>query len=132
MRHLFPLPVLCVLLAACATPSSPQPGGPFTLARGAGMPVASGLVLRFDAVDDSRCPAGVQCVWAGRLSYRFSLRRGAGMSEAFSLSPEQPAAAPAALQGLRIVLDTHAIPPAPAPGATVDYRATFSIVPSQP
>ena len=131
MRHLLAMPLACAVIVACATPAAPDPAGPFTLARGASALVAPGLTLSFDAVEDSRCPPGVQCVWAGRLSYRFSIRRGGAAPERFTLSPAQREAAPAALGGRRIVLDADAIPPPPPQGAAIDYRATFSIVPSQ-
>jgi hypothetical protein len=130
MRPL-PLPLLpfaCVTLAACA--AAPQAASTFTLARGQSADIAPGLSLSFDAVDDSRCPPGVRCVWAGRLSYRFSLRRAGQPPETVTLSPGQPAAAPALLDGRRIVLDEAAIPAAPAPGAAIDYRATIAILPS--
>lgn len=132
MRHLLAMPLACAVIVACATPAAPQPAGPFTLARGASVPVAPGITVSFDAVEDSRCPSGVQCVWAGRLSYRFSIRRGDAAPDTFTLSPAQPEAAPAALGGHRIVLDVDTIPPAPPQGTSIDYRATFSVVPSQP
>jgi len=130
MRHLFALPVLCATLAACAAPAAPRIAGTFTLERGARVEVAPGVTVAFEAVDDSRCPPGVQCVWAGKLSYRFSIRRGSEASETFALSPAQPSAAPAVLGGRRIVLDVSAIPPAAAQGASIVYRATFTIAPA--
>jgi hypothetical protein len=132
MRYLPFVPVLCATLAACAAPAAPRPAASFTLERGASVEVAPGVTVAFEAVDDSRCPPGVQCVWAGKLSYRFSIRRGSDAPETFALSPAQPSAAPAALDGRRIVLDESAIPPAPAPGAAIDYRATFTLVPPDP
>jgi hypothetical protein len=132
MRHLLAMPLACAVIVACATPAAPQPAGPFTLARGVSVLVAPGLTVSFDEVEDSRCPPGVQCVWAGRLSYRFSIRRGGGAPDTFALSPAQPEAAPAALGGHRIVLDADTIPPAPPQGTSIDYRAVFSVVPSQP
>ena len=133
MRHLLLLPAACIALAACstpATPAAPRPAGPFTLERGASLDLAPGLTLTFESVDDSRCPPGVQCVWAGRLGYRFSIRRGNDAPESFTLSPAQPEAAPGALAGRRILLDTATIPAAPAQGATIVYRATLTVVPA--
>ncbi|WP_136220766.1 hypothetical protein [Massilia sp. Mn16-1_5] len=126
------MPLACAVIVACATPAAPHPAGPFTLARGASVLVAPGVSVTFDAVEDSRCPPGVQCVWAGRLSYRFSIRHGDAAPEYFTLSPAQREAAPAALGGRRIVLDADTIPPPPPQGAVIDYRATLSILPSQP
>ncbi|MFC5476957.1 hypothetical protein [Massilia suwonensis] len=132
MRHLLAMPFACAVIVACATSAAPHPAGPFTLARGASVLVARGVTVTFDAVEDSRCPPGVQCIWAGKLSYRFSIRRGDAAPETFTLSPAQLEAAPATLGGRRIVLDADTIPPAPPQGAAIDYRATFSILPSQP
>jgi hypothetical protein len=129
MRHLLVLPVFCATLAACAAPAAPRPARTFTLERGASAEVAPGVTVTFDSVDDSRCPPGVRCVWAGKLSYRFSIRRGADAPETFSLSPGVPGAAPAVLGGHRILLDEGAIPAPPAPGLSVQYRATFTIIP---
>jgi hypothetical protein len=129
MRHLFALPVLCATLVSCAAPAAPRPARTFMLERGARAEVAPGITITFEAVDDSRCPPGVLCVWAGKLSYRFSIRRGGAAPDTFSLSPGQPGAAPAVLGGRRIVLDEGAIPAPPAPAASVQYRATFAILP---
>ena len=130
MRHLLLLPAACIALAACATPAAPRPAGTVTLERGASAELAPGVTLTFEAVDDSRCPPGVQCVWAGRLGYRFSIRRGGDAPESFTLSPAQPEAAPGALAGARILLDTAKIPAPPAPGAAIVYRATITLVPA--
>jgi hypothetical protein len=132
MRHLLFVPVFCATLAACAAPAATRIAGTFTLERGASVEVAPGVTVAFEAVDDSRCPPGVQCVWAGKLSYRFSIRRGSEAPETFTLSPAQPGAAPAVLNGRRILLDDSAIPPAAAQGASIDYRATFTIAPPDP
>jgi len=134
MRHLLLVPAACIALAACAAPAAPRPAGTFmlelTLERGASAELAPGVTLTFESVDDSRCPPGVQCVWAGRLGYRFSIRRGGDAPESFTLSPAQPEAAPGALAGARILLDTATIPAPPAPGAAIVYRATLTLVPA--
>jgi len=124
--------LLCLTLAACAAPATPQAAGPFTLERGQGVELAPGLSLRFDAVDDSRCPGGVQCIWAGKLDYRFSIRRAGAALDSFTLSPGQPSATPAALDGRRIVLDQSSIPAPAAPGVALAYRATLTILPPTP
>ena len=129
MRHLL-LPAACIALAACAAPALPKPAGTFTLERGASAELAPGVTLSFDSVDDSRCPPGVQCVWAGRLGYRFSIRRGSDAAESFTLSPAQPEAAPGVLGGGRLLLDTATIPAPPAQGAAILYRATLTHVPA--
>jgi hypothetical protein len=129
MRHLFALPVLCAALLGCATPAPPVLGT-FTLEPGQELVVAPDTTLHFDAVDDSRCPPNVHCIWAGRLNYRFSLRHGGTALDNIELSPTQLEAAPAALRGRRILLDPAAIPAPPAPGMPANYRATVTLVPA--
>jgi hypothetical protein len=134
MRHLL-LPIgLCTMLAACATTPPPPPPavGTFTLATGQQMALAPDLIVQLDGVEDSRCPPGVQCIWAGKLAYRFSIRQAQGAPDSFELTPTEPAAAPALLGGRRIVLDTAALPAPPLPGASPDQRATYTIVPPNP
>jgi len=47
-------------------------GAPFVLAEGESVDVA-GRTLRFvDVIEDSRCPAGVTCVWEGRAKVRLA------------------------------------------------------------
>lgn len=129
MRHLL-FPIVCATLAACAAPGAPRPESRFTLERGQAVELAPGLSLHFDEVEDSRCPPGVYCVWAGKLSYRFSIRRAGAAPETFTLSPGAPGATPATLDGRRIVLIEDTIPAPPAPGTSLVYRASIRIVPS--
>jgi hypothetical protein len=133
MRHLLLSIGLCTMLAACATTPPPPPPpavGTFTLTTGAKLALAPDLVLQLDGVEDSRCPPGVQCIWAGKLGYRFSLRQAQGAPDSFELTPAEPAAKPALLGGRRIALDTAALPAPPLPGMAPDGRATITI--SQP
>ena len=131
MRHLLALPVACIALAACAAPGAPRPAGPITLAPGQSAEVAPGVTVTFESFEDSRCPPGVHCVWAGKLSYRFSIRRGSDAPESFTLAPGQPDAAPAALAGRRIALDEDALPAPPAPDTAITYRATLRLSPPE-
>ena len=64
---------LFLVLAACATvpPPAPLPGPFAAIGQSA---VVGGLVIRPLAVlEDSRCPASVQCVWAGQVRIRAAL-----------------------------------------------------------
>src|SRR5687768_709231 len=108
MRHLLALPALCTVLAACA---APQAGDVFTLEPGRAVTMALGMRLTLDAADDSRCPPGVRCVWAGKLAYRFGIRRGGALLETFTLSPGEPGVAPGVLGGRRVVLDESSVRP---------------------
>lgn len=66
MKHALPI-MAALALAACAkTPPVPIPPGP-TAGLGQAAEV-NGLRLRpLEVIEDSRCPARVQCVWAGQV-----------------------------------------------------------------
>ena len=66
MKQVFPL-IIALALAACnKAPPVPIPPGP-TAGLGQAAEV-NGLRLRpLEVLEDSRCPARVQCVWAGQV-----------------------------------------------------------------
>lgn len=109
LAHTLSASMASILLAACA--AAPVAGASYPLQPGQHATLANGMSLTYDSFSDSRCPAGTQCVWAGRLTLRFILAGPDGQEE-FTLGPDQPQAAPAALRGARITLDPAAIPPA--------------------
>jgi hypothetical protein len=76
------------MLAACAAAQADAPvrGTMHTLAERQQVALGRTVLLRYEALADSRCPQGVACIWAGRISYRFSLTSPAG-KEAFELTP---------------------------------------------
>jgi uncharacterized cupredoxin-like copper-binding protein len=102
-------------LAACA--AAPLRDGVYPLRPEQSVALSRGLTLTYDSFSDSRCPANAQCVWAGRLVFRFVIDGPDGREE-FSLGPDQPTATPAALHGARVALDMKAVPPARASAAT--------------
>lgn len=132
MRHLLALPFACLTLAACAAGGGQQRA--FTLEPGASAQAAPGVVLRFEEVEDSRCPPGVRCVWAGKLACRFSLSRSGdgGAPESFTLSPGEAAHTSTLLGGARLALDEASLP-APAapdvPDAAARHRVTVKLLP---
>jgi hypothetical protein len=101
------------ILAGCATP--PPQDAVYPLRPEQSVALGRGIVLTYDSYSDSRCPANTRCIWAGRLMFRFLIEGPDGVEE-FTLGPDQPTAAPAALHGARVTLDTSAIPPARAAG----------------
>jgi len=105
----------CALLAACAP--TPIRSATYVLRPEQSVELARGVNLTYDSFSDSRCPPNAKCIWAGRLMFRFVLE-GPGGAEEFTLGPDQPQAAPAALKGARIALDPSAIPPARGAGGT--------------
>jgi len=59
--------------------------------------------LRYDGVEDSRCPPGMKCVWAGELAYKFTLSGPAGQ-EMFGLTAAKPAFNATTVPGATIAL----------------------------
>ena len=107
--------LVACLLAACA--AAPVRDGVYPLKPQQSVDVAPDLSITYDSFSDSRCPANTQCIWAGRLIFRFVID-GPDGTEEFTLGPDQPTAAPAALRGARVTLDPAAIPPARAGSTT--------------
>lgn len=84
----FRAPFLLVL-AACASIVEISPGVPYQLGRRETIRVpACDMTIRFiDVRDDSRCPTGVECVWAGDAEVLLEIGDGAGSRiESFRLS----------------------------------------------
>ena len=112
-------------LAGCATVSLPaQPEDGLTRAAiGQIVAVGGPKVTPLAVLEDSRCPGGVQCVWAGRvrISARIDLGRG---SETRELTQGMPV--PVADGTLELI---EVQPAKPAPGArplaSADYRFTL-------
>ncbi len=59
---------LLALLAACAGKTGSL-DEPFTLAVGEQIRIAAARVTLGEVVEDSRCPEGAQCIWAGRARF---------------------------------------------------------------
>jgi hypothetical protein len=118
LSHRIP-PPLCVAVFAltvggCASAGPQQmKQGSLQLDPQQSVELAPGTTLTYDSVSDSRCPPDVKCMWAGKLSYRFTLHA-PGASETFALGPDQPDYTSPALHGAHIVLDDKAIPAARA------------------
>jgi hypothetical protein len=121
------LPLL--ILASCPKPSDQVPlAADFELAPGKPVRVA-GTTLSLTLVsvlNDSRCPANVQCVWAG--SADVTLRAsGAGTDSTVLLKPEAPEAS------VRVgshLIELRQISPRPVVGAARDpgaYRVTLKV-----
>jgi hypothetical protein len=73
-------------LAGCAgTPTAPalHPGS-YPMQPQQTVDIGGGARVRYDAFADSRCPTGAQCIWAGKVTYSFTLLGPAG-NEAFAL-----------------------------------------------
>lgn len=135
----------CIALAACSTndvtapvaaPNEPaaaaavsaQLGQPFELRIGQQATIAGeGLTVSFQAVpEDSRCPTGVQCVWAGNARVQIVLSKdgkAAGMELNTNLDPRTGTY-------LNYEIELVALNPYPTskgPIAQSQYRATFVV-----
>ena len=118
---------LAACLGACTAP--PLRDATYVLKPQQSLDLARGLTLTYDSFSDSRCPANVQCIWAGRLAFRFIVQDQDG-SEEFTLGPDQPVATPAALHGAQVALDLGSVPAARvAPARTADQMpVTLSVM----
>lgn len=76
------------LLAICATSASARPHeGPARLGQSV---YVDGITVRPErVVEDSRCPANADCVWAGRVVLRATVR-GGRWKRTFDLTPGKP------------------------------------------
>lgn len=88
LRSVIAIPLL--VLSACSTlPASGPPladGDRFRMQPGTSLPIDGEGTLQYRAVvNDSRCPPGVQCVWAGDAEVAFVWRPQGGAADAFSL-----------------------------------------------
>lgn len=121
---------MAATLAGCA--ANPIHEGVYPLQPEQTVTLARGVTLTYDSFSDSRCPANTQCIWAGKLIFRFIVD-GPGGREEFSLGPDQAVATPAALHGARVALDLRALPPARAgAGARAADPLPVTLTISQP
>ena len=120
-------PVLAMLLASCTAPSSTVPlEADFELTPGQTAIIAgTGQTVTFEAVaEDSRCPAGVMCVWAGNAQARLRLGE-AGRDTTVALNT---GIEPRTIRLGKITLELKAVTPAPQAGTTTpanSYRVTL-------
>jgi hypothetical protein len=107
-----------------------RPDLPVTLAPGQAVAVAgSALIVRFERVlEDSRCPRGTTCVWAGRARVELAARTSpSGPDRPIEMEIGSPERGSFALAGKRIVAE--ALDPAPVADAPVSpgaYRLRLS------
>jgi hypothetical protein len=127
---------LLLALAGCgarasdgAPPAPPAPANlTVALTQGQSATVAPGAVLRLERVNDSRCRVGAVCVWAGYISYSFTLTKG-GASAGFVLAADMPGASKSASQGgltfTLLGVDPDSVPHMKAP--VPDYRVSVRV-----
>lgn len=103
--------------SACTTPPGQTLStATYTMRPGDSVPVGpNSPTLRYERANDSRCPPGVQCIWAGTISYEFTLI-GVTAKESFALTPEKPSFTSLLDPGLHITLGKFDPPPVPPVG----------------
>lgn len=126
----------CLAAAACvlAACSTITPGGnlssaTFTMQPGDTVAVGPGDLpaLRYERANDSRCPPGVQCIWAGTIIYEFTLL-GAVANEQFALTPDRPRYDAVLDPRLHLMLGKFDPPPAPPEGGPKPvYQVTIMV-----
>ena len=123
MKAILPL-AAALALAACITvypPDRPVAAGLVYARLGQVVTVGGPRVTPLAVLEDSRCPAGVQCVWAGRvrLSVRIGVAQGATVREMVAGMPL------AVADGSLTLVDVLPEPRHDKPPAPEDYRFGF-------
>lgn len=137
---------LCLIsiIAACGIARSTAPDPParttpmrtsasYTLTAGQSVQLAAGTTLTLDRVNDSRCRKGAVCIWAGYISYSFTVHKN-GSSRSFILAEDMPNASKTqVLDGLSYSLESLDPPDPPAVDAPApDYRVTVRVTITAP
>ncbi|MDD5288814.1 MAG: hypothetical protein PHY28_06885 [Dehalococcoidales bacterium] len=119
-----------VLLSGCSSASKASLGSEFTLSVGQSTRIASeSMDIKFvDVIEDSRCPKGVTCIWAGQVSCAIEITKdntenpitltdsaGTGSSEGYIF------------QNYKIVCTVSPYPEAGKPIADGDYRLSITV-----
>nr|WP_315212216.1 hypothetical protein [uncultured Duganella sp.] len=152
LRQLIVLPLLIGVMAmlyACGTASSRatagatankpfnttyvlQQGASAVIAPAATQGIAGGATaptVKLERVNDSRCRVGAVCVWAGYISYSFTLTKADGTTSNFVLSDSMPNGKTSVTQdGLTFALagvEPQAVPAKNEPAP--DYRVSLRV-----
>ena len=117
-----------IVAAALAAPAEPELGHAFEM-RPAEVVTIQRVRITFENVfDDSRCPAGATCIWAGDAAAAFTLERPPSTAMHRTLHTNGRFERETEYYGLVVRLED--IKPYPKEGATIrpdDYRATLVV-----
>jgi hypothetical protein len=117
-----------VLWATLASAAEPELGRPFELAPSETMTI-QGLRVAFDGVsNDSRCPTGAQCMWAGDAAAAFTLEAPPSPPVHRTLHTNNRFERQTEREGFVVRLEE--IKPYPKEGGAIapgDYRATLVV-----
>ena len=119
---------MAVLVAVGAAGTAPELGRPFDL-KPAEVATIEGLQITFEGIgEDSRCPAGTQCVWAGDAAAAFALQKPPAAAVRRTLHTSGRFERQAEVEGFLVRLED--VKPYPKDGASIapdDYRATLVV-----
>ena len=129
--NLMHLLLAATLVTGCgAAPSKEMPMDSTVTLQPTRTATLGSATLRFDGVEDSRCPPDVQCITAGMITYKFTLNGDTG-TESFALNKDKTAYDATTVKGARIALGPITEPPArattastPPPVHTVTLKIT--------
>ena len=120
--------VALAVATAQAVGAQRELGRPFDLEPAEVVAIA-GLRITFEAVtEDSRCPTGAQCAWAGDAAASFSLQKPPAPAVQRTLHTHARYERQTSFEGLVVRLES--IKPYPNAGATIapaDYRVTLVV-----
>ena len=153
LRQLIVLPLLAAIMAmlyACGSASgmsraaAPAPqrftatyvlqqGGSAAIAQAATPGLAGGAtvapIIKLERVNDSRCRVGAVCVWAGYISYSFTLTGTDGSASNFVLSDSMPNGKTSVTQG-GLTFTLAGVEPQTVPAKNEpapDYRVSLKV-----
>jgi hypothetical protein len=128
------LNIIGLLLAGCSTeantPAGPSPGEQFTLPVGQSVSIkGENLTIKFEKVtNDSRCPTGVQCIWAGEAKCQMSVTSNGSVSTiVLTVSGASEAVGQPLVQNYKANFQLHPYPEAGKQIAEQDYKLIMTV-----
>ena len=118
-------------LAGCAGIATEMPlqSGSHPLAEHQSVALTSSVSVRYDSFTDSRCPKGAMCIWAGKVSYHFTVTSPAG-KERFALDDEGEQYAAKTLPGVHFGISFAGVRKRPIAEHAVVLEVATSLVAS--
>ena len=120
--------VVAVIAAAVGATAEPELGRPFDM-KPTEVVTVQGLRITFEGVfEDSRCPTGVQCVWAGDAAATFTLEKPPSPAQQRTLHTNGRFERQASVDAFVVRLeDVKPYPKEAAATSPGDYRATLIV-----
>ena len=122
--------VAVMTFVSCGPPvTEVQLGQPFNLAIGQSAEISGqNLQIRLlDVFGDSRCPIGVQCIWAGQVSCRFQITPAGSPSYEVIIIQGGSSTATQTVQGLEFTINVTPYPEAGKQIGKGEYRVETTV-----